>query len=429
MLSGVSIICFAACYAIALAIEVLGLKVRLPWRRAALVAVAGAGLVAHTLYLAYRADEAGASPLSSPAEWFLLAAWLLALVYVATVLYIPRAAAGLILLPLSLGLIAASLGASPEPFAAEPVSRFWGGLHGSVLLLGTVSVCVGFVAGVMYLLQSYWLKRRRPSTDRLRLPSLEWLETANAHSLAVSAFLVGLGFASGLVLTKLRHQGEQDYVLWTDPVVLSLAAMLLWLVAAELFRIVYPPARRGRKVAYLTLASFLFLVITLTSLTLVGSVHGAAAPDAQAPPLPAGEGRGEGATEHGRPNVARAQGGSPLPSRVAPTPARRQLGTDCGSPGQVSVCAAQEDTRAENVLPFVASRHGHSPEYAGQMAMFDSAECPCHPSTTLLRPARRMGQADQREADSPVVNDDSVGPFTAHPSIIVCNTPSPEPLS
>jgi ABC-type uncharacterized transport system permease subunit len=60
--------------------------------------------------------------------------------------------------------------------------------------------------------------------------------------------------------------------------VLSLAAMLLWLVAAEVFRLVYPAARRGRKVAYLTLASFVFLVIALASLMLLDTVHGAGPP-------------------------------------------------------------------------------------------------------------------------------------------------------
>ena len=54
--------------------------------------------------------------------------------------------------------------------------------------------------------------------------------------------------------------------------VLSLAAMMLWLVAAEVFRLVYPAARQGRKVAYLTLASFVFLVIALTSFTLLDTV-------------------------------------------------------------------------------------------------------------------------------------------------------------
>ena len=44
--------------------------------------------------------------------------------------------------------------------------------------------------------------------------------------------------------------------MWSDPVVISLAVMFAWLVAAELFRAFYPAARRGRKVAYLTTASF-----------------------------------------------------------------------------------------------------------------------------------------------------------------------------
>ena len=49
--------------------------------------------------------------------------------------------------------------------------------------------------------------------------------------------------------------------------------MLVWLVAAEVFRLVYPAARRGRKVAYLTLAGFVFLIITLASFTLLDNVH------------------------------------------------------------------------------------------------------------------------------------------------------------
>lgn len=51
--------------------------------------------------------------------------------------------------------------------------------------------------------------------------------------------------------------------------------MLIWLVIAEVFRLAYPAARRGRKVAYLTLASFGFLIILLASLVLPGSGHGA----------------------------------------------------------------------------------------------------------------------------------------------------------
>ena len=276
MLSGITIACFAACYAIAFALEMVGLKKRFAWHRLALLGVTVAGFAAHTLYLADLAVAAKSTPLSSPAEWLLAASWVLVLIYLGAIVNLPRAAAGLFLLPIILGLIGAGHFASEEPFAPERASRFWGDFHGWMLLLGTVAVCIGFSAGVMYLIQASWLKRRRPSSDELRLPSLEWLERINTGSLAVSALLIGLGFVSGVILSALQHRDETNYVLWTDPVVLSLAAMMLWLVAAELFRLVYPAARRGRKVAYLTLASFGFLVIALVSLMLLDTVHGTA---------------------------------------------------------------------------------------------------------------------------------------------------------
>jgi ABC-type uncharacterized transport system permease subunit len=270
----VTTLCFAACYAIALALEVIGLKKRFTWHRWALVAMTAAGFVAHTIYLTNLAMAAKTAPLSSPAEWLLGAAWVLVLIYVGAIVNLPRAATGLILLPLVLGLIGASLYSSDQPFAPERASRFWGDIHGWMLLLGTVAVCIGFAAGVMYLIQSRWLKRHRPPSEEVRLPSLEWLERLNTGSLALSALLISLGFVSGVILSVLKHRGEASYVLWTDPVVLSLAAMMLWLVAAELFRLLYPAARRGRKVAYLTLASFGFLIIALASLMLLDSIHG-----------------------------------------------------------------------------------------------------------------------------------------------------------
>jgi hypothetical protein len=146
--------------------------------------------------------------------------------------------------------------------------------HGIVLLLGAVAVCIGFLAGLMYLIQSYALKHLRSAANKLRLPSLEWLEHVNSRALGVSAVLIALGFISGIVMSVAKHRNEPAYQLWTDPVVLSLAAMLAWLVGAEIFRLIYPAARRGRKVAYLTLASFVFLVIALAAFMLLDNVHG-----------------------------------------------------------------------------------------------------------------------------------------------------------
>jgi ABC-type uncharacterized transport system permease subunit len=273
MLSGISTICFAACYAIAFALELVGLKVQFAWQRATIAVVTLAGLTAHTLYLCKTAADATVLPVSA-VEWLLLAAWVLAAIYLAALFYLPRSGVGIVLLPIVLGLIASSLWASPEPLAPERSYYAWSMFHGIVLLLGAVAVCIGFLAGLMYLVQSYALKHVHSATNTLRLPSLEWLERVNSRALGLSAVMIALGFISGVVMSLAAHRNEPAYHLWTDPVVLSLAAMLAWLVGAEIFRLVYPAARRGRKVAYLTLASFVFLIIAIVSLMLLDNVHG-----------------------------------------------------------------------------------------------------------------------------------------------------------
>jgi ABC-type uncharacterized transport system permease subunit len=272
MLSGISIICFAACYAIAFVLELLGLKRRFAWHRVLLIVVTLAGLAAHSLYLLRNMMATRNLPLST-ADWLLWAAWLLAVVYFAALFYLPRTPTGIVLLPITLGLILGSHWAGTEPLGVERSFYIWGMMHGMFLLVGTVAVCVGFLAGLMYLLQSYALKHARSPINGLRLPSLEWLEHVNSRMLGLSAVLIALGFISGLAMNHVIHRGQATYTLWKDPVVLSLAAMLLWLVAAEVFRLVYPAARRGRKVAYLTLASFVFLIIALASFTLLDNVH------------------------------------------------------------------------------------------------------------------------------------------------------------
>lgn len=273
MLSGIWVVIVFSSYAAALGLELAGLKRRFAGRRLALVVLALVGLAAQAIDLARHATLVEAVPLSSPAEWLFVAGGVLALLFVAAVLYLPNTPVGLVILPLALGLIAASQWATHEPFAPARSSYAWGIVHGVALLLGTVTVCVGFWAGLMYLVQAYALKHAQPSVGGLRLPSLEWLERINSRSLAVSTILLALGFASGVVLSMIAHRDEAAAALWGDPVVVSSAAMFTWLVVAEVFRLVYPAARQGRKVAYLTLASFVFLVITVMALTLADSGH------------------------------------------------------------------------------------------------------------------------------------------------------------
>lgn len=272
MLHGVGIVCFAGSYAVALILELSRLVFRSAIRGVVMLGFATAGLVAHTAFLYHQAVEMPGSPLSSPREWYLIAAWLLVVVYLYLTCYHPGRSFGLFLLPLVLGLIGVAVFfASPEPFARGPASRAWGLVHGGSILLASVSLLVGLVAGLMYLEQARRLKKKRPPIRGLRLPSLEWLRRANSRAVVIATFMLGLGLSSGEIL-RLLSRGE--VVPWNDPVVLSTSCLFGCLLAAVGVGVVYRPATAGRKVVYLTLLSFLALVIALAMVLSMGTRHG-----------------------------------------------------------------------------------------------------------------------------------------------------------
>ena len=281
MLSHVQIFCFLASYSVALALEVSRLWFRSGIRGMAMLGFVVAGWIAHTAFLYYRAATALAaagSPLSSNRDWLLLAAWVLVMVYFYLACYHPETHFGVFLLPLVLALIVAAHFADAEHFIRDP-SKIWGVIHGTSILLATVAVLFGFAAGLMYLEQAGRLKRkpargvRRPPYSKLRLPSLEWLQTANSRTMLASMLLVGIAVASGIVLNLLK---KNPGVLWKDPVVWVTVAMFGGLLLHVIIGAFYRPIRQGRKVAYLTLVSFLFLVFALVGM-FVTAKHGGAA--------------------------------------------------------------------------------------------------------------------------------------------------------
>ena len=260
-MQGVSLICFAASYLVALGCELTRFVFRSRIRGAIMIGFAGAGLFAHTIYLFNRSAQSG-SALSSPYDWYLVAAWAIAALYVYVCLHHYDSNMGAFILPVVLSLIAAAMGASKKPFEVASASLAWRYVHSGLLLLSVVTVIVGFLAGLMYLLQSWRLKHGISAQRGIRLPSLEWLERVNSRSLHVTAWLVAGGFFSGLAL---NHIKKQDGMTWHDPAMLGLGAMLLWSATSSVFSTVYQPARTGRKVAYLTMASMVFLVIALAA--------------------------------------------------------------------------------------------------------------------------------------------------------------------
>jgi hypothetical protein len=256
-LSGISLVCFVASYAVALALEASRPLFRSALRGMLLVGFAAAGLLAHTLFLGWRAVTEPAVPLSSPFDWYLLAAWLLAAGYLWLTLANPRTPVGLFLLPVILLLVGAAQLSSRVPFPQNPATQAWGVIHGMFNLAASVSVALGAVAGLMWLIQAGRLARKRAPLQGFRMPSLERLAAITARSPGIAAWTAAAGFASGMVLNAVNKQrGLLETVPWTDPVVLRMGALVVWLIVAD--ALAHAVRRRpdgGRLTAWLALVS------------------------------------------------------------------------------------------------------------------------------------------------------------------------------
>ena len=147
-----------------------------------------------------------------------------------------------------------------------------------------MAVFIGFTVGVMALAQAYRLKHKlSPPSAGFNLPSLEWLERLNMRAIAVSVIMLAIGFLSGIVLNVLHDRLHVEELPWNDPIIWTSALLVGWMLTAAGFSIFYKPARQGRKVAYLTVASFLFLVLSIGLRLLIPTQHGTT----HVPPKPA----------------------------------------------------------------------------------------------------------------------------------------------
>ncbi len=277
-LQNISITCFAASYAVVFILEISRVFFDVSFRKYVRVGFAAAGLFAHTVFLILQGKLVLGSTglwLGSWFGWCLATAWILAFAYIWISVRQPKSVIGLFLIPLLLGLIGLGVGFGHEnQFNPMRAKSIWNMIHGSALLLGTAIVALGFVFGVVYVVQSRRLKHKSPQSKHFRLPSLEWLQKSSEYSLIISTVLLAIGLVSGIAINW-THQTDGTLssggiIAWSNPVIWSSGILFSWLLLVSVFNFCYQPSRQGRKVAYLVIASFLFLVLELAIVWWVG---------------------------------------------------------------------------------------------------------------------------------------------------------------
>jgi hypothetical protein len=180
-------------------------------------------------------------------------------------------------MPMVLGLIGTAwFVVSPEPFARKPASLIWGGIHGVSIGLAATSLLLGFAIGLMYLRQDHRLKHKIPPGRGLKLPSLEWLQSAAVRSMVASTVLVAVGVLTGLLLNLIHRQELGDRLPWFDPFILGTTLLFVWLLFSVHLSYLFRQTRRGRLVACLAVLGFVILTVVLTVGLFMNSRHGSA---------------------------------------------------------------------------------------------------------------------------------------------------------
>jgi ABC-type transport system involved in cytochrome c biogenesis permease subunit len=252
----IKLFCFAASYATAFGLELLYQFWPRYWVRAASLCFGLAGLVAQTLFLVSKQPA-----LSRQYGLLLFLAWVLAIFYLVGSLHHARIAWGVFVLPLILGLIALGRvfdqGDESPRYHLEQLPSI-SQIHGWLLMLAAVGVCVAFLASLMYLFQAHRLRNKSLPTAGFRLLSLERLEAMNRRAITFAFPLLTIGVLIGAVLI---YQNADALVGWHDLRVLS--TLLLWAAFAVMLYLRYGLHLAGRQVALWTIFTFGLFVVCL----------------------------------------------------------------------------------------------------------------------------------------------------------------------
>jgi ABC-type transport system involved in cytochrome c biogenesis permease subunit len=258
-LQNVTRFCFGASYAVALLLELVQLVRPRPAVRVAALGFGAAGLLAHSLFLIFQHPSVAA-----PYGSLLLLAWVVAVFYLYGALHHRRLAWGVFVLPIVLILIGLTE-AFPKTGTDEARrwftgENFWGAVHGGLVVLALVGVCVGCAASVMYLVQARRLKSKTAPGQGVRLLSLERLATMNRRAITWAFPLLTAGLLVGVIRLA---QYEGPSLGWSSPRVLS--TMGLWLVFLALLYLRYFAHASNRRLAVLTIAVFGLMLATLAT--------------------------------------------------------------------------------------------------------------------------------------------------------------------
>ncbi len=131
-------------------------------------------------------------------------------------------------------------------------------IHSITIHLSYLAFFAASVVSVLYLIQDNALKNKLTGVIFSRLPNLSFLDKLNYRSIGLGFPLLTVSVISGLIWAKNIHG-----IYWWGYNLRQLYSLILWLVYALILHVRLSAKLRGRKVAFLSIAAFFVIILTL----------------------------------------------------------------------------------------------------------------------------------------------------------------------
>jgi cytochrome c-type biogenesis protein CcsB len=214
------------------------------------------GFICHVAFFLLRWLESGRVPIAGFFEALNFLGMGMILVFLAMEFRFRIAALGSFMLPLVFVMMLPVLAMPVDIKAISPVLRSgWLGVHTSLAVLGDAAFAFACIVSMMYLVQERQLKARRLGAIFHRLPSLDIMDTLSYRALTIGWPLFTLGMITGSIWA---NTAWGTYWSWDPKETWSLITWVIYLVLLHLRTIGW----RGRKMAYLSIVGFLFVLVS-----------------------------------------------------------------------------------------------------------------------------------------------------------------------
>jgi cytochrome c-type biogenesis protein CcsB len=226
--------------------------------------LAATGFVLHCVFTILRYREAGYTPITNLHESLSFFSLAIVGLFIAFERRYRCAILGSFVLPVALLILIASciFPSAIVPLNPALKSR-WLVVHTTLAFFGYAAFTVAFSAGVMYLIQEYFLKNKKLGALYRKLPSLDTLDDINYHCLTIGFPLLTVAIITGAIWAETAWGA---YWSWDPKETWSL---ITWFVYAALLHGRLTTGWRGRRAAILAIVGFFVLLFTFLGVNLL----------------------------------------------------------------------------------------------------------------------------------------------------------------